>query len=114
MMTRFLRIIAWAGGILALAAAPVLAQTAPPATQPPALVAQGAPGSAAGGSAASEGSDSTPAACLSWIFNPYGNPPSLAACPPGRLSRLEIGPSPLAPSPSGASGSFGSGWVAPR
>ena len=113
-MTRVLKILAWTGGILALAAAPGLAQTAPPAAQPPAQTAQAAPASGGGGSGSSDGTSATPAACLPWNLSPIGTRPSLSHCPPGRLSQFEPAPSPLAPSPNAASGSFGSGWLAPR
>ena len=112
-MTRLLKIMAWSGAILALAAVPVLAQTAPPATQPPAAVAQAAPATSPAEGPGSDDSSATPAACLPWSFYPYGSRPFLSQCPEGRLYPYDAGPSPLAPSPSNAGGSFGSGWFAP-
>jgi hypothetical protein len=115
-MSRLLKITAWSGLILVLAAVPALAQTAPPAPQPPAAMAQAqaAPAAPAAGGSESDASGATPAVCLPWSYYPYGTRPYLSQCPDGRLFQYESGPSPLAPSPSEASGSFGSGWFSPR
>ncbi|HYB73438.1 MAG TPA: hypothetical protein VED18_08705 [Candidatus Sulfotelmatobacter sp.] len=115
-MSRLLKITAWSGFILVLAAVPVLAQTAPPAAQQPTTTAQAqaAPAAGASGGSESDTSGATPAACLPWSYYPYGTRPYLSQCPEGRLYPYESGPSPLAPSPSSASGSFGSGWFSPR
>ncbi len=114
-MSRLLKITAWSGLILVLAAVPVLAQTAPPAAQQPTTTAQAqaAPAAAASGGSESDTSGATPAVCLPWSFYPYGSRPSLSQCPKGMLYPYDAAPSPLAPSPSAASGSFGSGWFGP-
>ena len=115
-MSRLLKIMAWSGLILVLAAVPVLAQTAPPAAEPPTTTAQAqaAPAASTSGGSGSDASDATPAACLPWSFYPYGSQPYLSQCPGGKLYPYSAGPSPLAPSPSQAGGSFGNGWFSPR